>query len=280
MAIIKKSRREIELMRGAGRLVHEVLEAIRAAVRPGITTGELNDIADEMIRSAGAKALFKGQTMRQAKMPFPSAICASVNEEVVHGIPGARVLREGDIISVDVGVQLDGYCGDSASTIPVGRIDPEVQRLLDVTERTLQIALDETRAGRAWSEVAARMEDYACRARFSVVRDFVGHGIGTELHEDPQVPNFVERRAADGKGRRKRSRLGGVVDRFAKPVDLVLETGLVIAVEPMINMGTEKVKYADELGWTVTTADGRPSAHFEHTLAVTPDGVDVLTDGR
>ncbi len=261
MAIIKKSRREIELMRAAGRLVHQVLAAIRAAVEPGVTTEALDRIADEMIGSAGAEALFRGQRTPQAKMPYPSAICASVNEEVVHGIPGSRVLKEGDIISVDVGVRLDGYCGDSATTIPVGAISPQAQRLLDVTEHALQIAVEEVTPGRRWSEVAGRMQRYAERAGFSVVRDFVGHGIGRELWEDPKVPNFV--------------------DKHLRQHDIHLEPGLVIAVEPMVNAGTTKVEYAaDGNGWCVVTRDGKWAAHFEHMLAVTEDGVDVLSDGR
>jgi len=261
MAIIKKSRREIELMRAAGRLVHEILTAIRAAVRVGTTTQELDAIAEEMIRSAGAEALFKGQTTPQAKAPYPSAICTSVNEEVVHGIPGPRRLREGDIISVDVGVRLAGYCGDAATTIPVGGISPQVRRLLEVTERALHIAVEQTRPGRRWGEVAWQIQRYVEGAGFSIVRDFVGHGIGREMHEDPKVPNFVDRRG--------------------KAQDTRLEPGLVLAVEPMVNMGTAKVKYAEDgRGWTVVTQDGKWAAHFEHTIAVTEGGADVLTDGR
>lgn len=262
MAIIRKSRREIELMRAAGRLVYEILGAIRAAAAPGVTTAELDAIAEEMIASAGAEALFKGQQTPQAKIPYPSAICASVNEELVHGVPGPRVLKEGDIVSIDVGVRLNGYCGDSAVTLPIGEIGPQAQRLLDVTERVLGIAIEEVGPGRRWSEIARRMQRYAEQANFSVVRDFVGHGIGREMWEDPKVPNFV--------------------DRKLKQNDIQLEPGLVIAVEPMINAGTAKVAYdpKDVTGWTVVTLDGKLAAHFEHMLAVTEEGVDVLTDGR
>jgi len=261
MAIIRKSRQEIELMRASGRLVHEILTAIRAAVKPGVSTGELDRIADEMIGSAGAEALFKGQKTAQAKMPYPSAICASVNEEVVHGIPGPRALDAGDIVSVDVGVRLNGYCGDSAVTIPVGEVSPQAQRLMEVTRHLLEIAMEQMGPGRRWSEVAGKMQASAEQAGFSVVRDFVGHGIGREMWEDPKVPNFVDRRHRQN--------------------DIHLEPGLVLAVEPMVNAGTSKVQYApDGLGWTVVTRDGKLAAHFEHTLAVTEDGVEVLTDGR
>ncbi len=260
MAIVRKSRQEIEKMRVAGRLVHGVLRAVRDAVAPGVQTAALNEIAEEMIRTADAEALFRGQRTPQAKMPYPSAICASVNEEVVHGLPGPRELQEGDIVSIDVGVRLGGFCGDSATTIPVGRISPQAQRLMDVTEHVLQIAIDEMRPGGRWSEVAGRMERYAVDAGFSVVRDFVGHGIGREMHEDPKVPNFV--------------------DRHLKQNDIKLEPGLVLAVEPMITAGTHKVQYAsDGTGWTIVTRDGKWAAHFEHTLAMTEDGVEVLTDG-
>jgi methionyl aminopeptidase len=261
MAIIRKSRREIELMRAAGRLVHEILTAIAEAVRPGTTTRELDALAEEMIRRAGAEALFKGQKTPQAKVPYPSVICTSVNEEVVHGIPGPRPLKEGEIVSVDVGVRLAGYCGDAATTFPVGKVAPPVRRLLDVTEHALQIAVESTRPGGRWSDVARQMQQYVEGAGFSVVRDFVGHGIGREMHEDPKVPNFVDKHGRQG--------------------DIRLEPGLVLAVEPMVNMGTAKVMYApDGLGWAVVTRDGRWAAHFEHTLAVTEKGADVLTDGR
>ncbi len=248
-------------MRHAGRLVHQILTAIRQAVRPGVTTADLDRIADEMIGQAGAEALFKGQQTPQAKMPYPSAICTSVNDEVVHGVPGSRVLDEGDIISVDCGVRLDGFCGDSATTIPVGSISHEAQRLLDVTQQALEIAIRESRPGGKWSDVAGQMQRHAEQAGFGVVKDFVGHGIGRQMWEDPKVPNFV--------------------DRHLKQHDIRLEPGLVIAVEPMINAGTSKVQYADDgTGWTVVTRDGRWAAHFEHMLAITEDGVEVLSNGH
>jgi len=178
-----------------------------------------------------------------------------VNEEVVHGIPGIRVLAEGDIISVDCGVRLDGYCGDAAITVPVGKVAPEIQRLIDVTREALDVAVREIRPGRKWSDVARQMQKKVEQAGFSVVREFVGHGIGRSLHEDPKVPNFVE--------------------RGARTFDLV--PGLTLAVEPMVNMGGADVCFGDSTGWTVVTRDRRWAAHFEHTIAVTDSGCDVLT---
>ena len=245
-------------MRQAGRVVHRALEAIRQRIEPGVTTASLNETAERIIRQSGADALFRGVRVPQAKFPFPAAICASVNDEVVHGIPGDRILRVGDVVSVDCGVRLNGFCGDSATTIPVGTIDPQRARLLEVTERALAIAIETIRPGLWWSDVAGRMQSHVESAGFSVVREFVGHGIGREMHEDPKVPNYVDRRGGDFR----------------------LEPGMVLAVEPMVNVGSEKVMYGDASGWTVRTADGTASAHFEHTLAVVDGGVEVLTDGR
>lgn len=259
MAVLK-SPREIELMRGAGRVVFSVLQKLRETVRPGVTTGELGQIAEEMIVSAGGVPLFKGVQTPNTKFPFPSAICASVNEEVVHGIPGDRILKDGDIISVDCGVLLRGYCGDSATTLAVGRIDREAQRLLDVTSGALEIAVQEMKPGRWWSEVATAIQSHVESAGFSVVREFVGHGIGQEMHEEPKVPNYS--------------------DRKQRKDDFRLEPGLVLAVEPMVNAGGREVKSGDWTGWPQVTKDGRSSAHFEHTIAVTTTGVDILTDGR
>lgn len=247
-------------MRAAGRVVYQVLQRLREVVRPGVTTGELGRIADEMISSAGGQPLFRGVQTPNTKFPFPAAICASVNEQVVHGIPGDRVLREGDIISVDCGVRLRGYCGDSATTIPVGRVSRETQRLLDVTSQSLDLAIREMRPGRMWSEVASLIQSLVEDAGYSVVREFVGHGIGQQLHEEPKVPNYADRKSRKG--------------------DFRLEPGLVIAVEPMVNAGTREVKAGDWTGWPQVTRDAGWSAHFEHTLAMTPTGVDILTDGR
>ena len=259
-AIILKSLREIELMRVAGDLVYRALSEVRKQAVPGVTTGQLNTLAEEMIEAAGAKALFKGVTHPSAKFPFPAALCTSINEEIVHGVPGDRKLREGDVLSVDCGVKLKGYCGDSATTIAIGEVGGDVRKLLATTSHVLDIAIREMKPGRLWSEIASQMQKHAERNGFSVVRDFVGHGIGQEMHEDPKVPNY-----SDAKMRRD---------------DFELQPGMVLAVEPMVNIGTSRVMYADDDGWTVITKDRKCSAHFEHTIAVTDRGADVLTDGR
>lgn len=254
-----KSAREIEQMRTAGKLVFEVLSRVREQVRPGITTGELNTLAEEIIASAGAIALFKGVETAQSKFPFPSALCTSVNEEVVHGVPGDRVLSEGDIISVDCGVRLNGYCGDSATTIPVGTVPEEVRHLLDVTSAALDVAIAEIREGVRWSTVAKAIQRYVESNELSVVRDFVGHGIGQEMHEEPKLPNYWDRRQ--------------------EKYDTVLRAGMVLAVEPMVNIGSPRVAYGDSSCWPVVTKDGKWAAHFEHSMAVTKNGVTILTNG-
>jgi methionyl aminopeptidase len=222
-----------------------------------MTTGELDRLATQMAADAGAQTLFKGVRSPGAKKAFPGAICASVNHEVVHGIPSDETeLCEGDVLSVDFGVKIRGYCGDSAVTIPIGSIAPETQRLLDVTQEVLAIAVREVRPGIRWSQVARQMQKHAEQAGYGVVRDFVGHGIGTQMHEDPRVPNFVSRELlAD---------------------DIYLTEGMVLAIEPMINAGTPAVKTLAN-GWTVVTVDGSCSAHFEHTVAITKNGSDILT---
>ncbi len=246
-------------MRQAGRLVWRVLERMEELVGPGVTTGELNAVAEEMIVRAGGRALFKGVRTPHAKTAFPAALCTSVNEEVVHGIPGERKLKAGDIVSVDCGVKLNGYCGDSARTFPVGRVDERVKRLLDATRGSLELAIREIRAGRMWSEIARQMQAFVEREGFSVVREFVGHGIGRDMHEEPKVPNFH--------------------DRSQKKSDFLLETGLTLAIEPMVNLGGAGVRYAHPDRWVVVTRDGSLAAHFEHTVAVTENGAAVLTDG-
>jgi methionyl aminopeptidase len=244
-------------MHQAGAVVGGVLSKLQEVAEPGMTTGDLDALALKMADEAGADALFKGVRSPQARRPFPGAICASINDEVVHGIPSKeRVLRDGDILSVDFGVRLNGYCGDAAVTIPVGSISPERQRLLDVTKATLDIAIEASKPGVRWSQVAGKMQRYAEAAGFSVVRDFVGHGIGTRMHEDPKVPNFVsEELLAD---------------------DILLKPGMVLAVEPMVNAGSYAVRTLGN-GWTVVTKDGKSSAHFEHTIAVLASGCEVLT---
>lgn len=258
--VVIKSPREIELMRAAGRIVHSLLEELGGRVRPGVTTGELDARADELIRAAGGTALFKGVRHKQAKIPFPACICASVNEEVVHGIPGTRALAAGDIISIDCGVRLRGYCGDAACTFAVGNVSPVVQKLLKVTLQALDLAVQEIRPGRRWSQIARQMQRLVEDQGFGVVREFCGHGIGQEMHEAPNIPNYH--------------------DRGQRDVDFDLQPGMTLAIEPMVTAGQADVRMADKLGWTVVTKDGSRAAHFEHTVAVTADGADVLTDGR
>jgi methionyl aminopeptidase len=257
MAITLRSRREIELLRRAGAVVADVLSKLQEIAAPGLTTADLDAVALQMTAEAGAEALFKGVRGPQTKVPFPGAICASVNEQVVHGIPSRdSVLREGDILSIDFGVRLDGYCGDAAITVPIGEVSAERRRLTEVTKQVLDIAIAKMRPGARWSQIAGVMQRHAESAGFSVVRDFVGHGIGTRMHEDPKVPNFVSDELLDN--------------------DIVLAEGMVMAVEPMINAGGYAVKTLSN-GWTVVTRDGKSSAHFEHTIAVTKNGCDVLT---
>lgn len=260
MAITLRSRREIELMRQAGAVVADVLSKLQKIAVPGVTTGHLDRVAMQMTVEAGAEALFKGVRNPQARMPFPGAICTSINEQVVHGIPSdTAVLRAGDILSIDFGVRLNGYCGDAALTVPIGAVSAENRRLVETTREMLSIAVARARPGVRWSEIAARMQRHAESAGFSVVRDFVGHGIGTKMHEDPKVPNFVsDELLAD---------------------DIVLVEGMVLAVEPMVNAGTSAVRTLGN-GWTVVTKDGRCSAHFEHTMAVVNGGCEVLTRTR
>ena len=260
MAIELKTPQQIERMRHAGRIVRRVLDRLGEMIVPGVTTEQLDAEADQLCRSQGAECLFKGVPGRGGAGPFPGSICASVNEEVVHGIPSAdRVVRDGQIVSIDFGVRLDGWCGDAAETFVVGRVDEEVQRLVDVTRNCLVLAVRMVRPQRYWSEVAAAMQEYVESEGFSVVREFVGHGIGRAMHEDPKVPNFVSRELQVN--------------------DILLQPGLVLAVEPMVNMGSPGVECAPD-GWTVVTADRLPSAHFEHTIAITAAGPDVLTNGR
>ena len=243
-----KSPREIERMKGASRIVAEILLELREIVREGITTAEIDRLAEEMTLKRNARPAFKGYR------GFPASICISINDEVVHGIPSPkRTLKRGDVVGLDFGVVFDGFFGDSAVTIPIGEIPPEVRNLLTVTERALYSAIEAAIPGNYISDVSAAVQKHADEHHFGIVREFCGHGIGRALHEDPPVLNYVQ----SGKGPK------------VKP-------GLVIAIEPMINLGTEKVKILED-GWTVVTMDGRPSAHFEHTIAITPDGPEILT---
>ena len=241
-------------MRQAGLVVWGAHQVAERMIRPGVTTGEIDAAIEQFFDEKGAVPLFKGVP---GKVPFPAVTCISVNEEVVHGIPGSRKLKEGDVVSVDTGCKLHGWCGDSAMTYPVGKIHSEVRRLLDITLGTLNLAIELMGVKKRWSEVAAEMERYVRDSGFYVVESFVGHGIGREMHEDPQVPNFVS----------SQLRRGG---------DFDLKPGLVLAVEPMVNMGTKRVKALSD-HWTQVTLDGKPSAHFEHTIAITKDGPVRLT---
>lgn len=260
MPITLRSSREIEMLRNAGMVVANVLSKLKECAKPGVSTAELDEIALEMAHQAGAIALFKGVPCPYMNRPFPGAICASVNEQLVHGIPSRDViLQEGDILSVDYGVKLNGYCGDSAITVGIGRIAPDRQKLLDVTKRLLDIAVENMSPGVRWSAIARLMEETAKQAGFSIVKEYVGHGIGTEMHEDPKVPNFVSRELLNN--------------------DIVLKKGMILAVEPMVNMGKAGVKTLSD-GWTVVTKDKKCSAHFEHTIAVVEGGCDVLTSGN
>ncbi|MEJ2647900.1 MAG: type I methionyl aminopeptidase [Sedimentisphaerales bacterium] len=257
MAITLRSPREIELMRQAGAVVADVLLKLKEKSKPGVNTAYLNDIAMQMVRETGAEALFKGVRSPLAKIPFPGAICTSVNEQLVHGIPSDKTnLHDGDILSIDFGVRLNGYCGDSAITIPIGEISREKRRLMDLTKSLLDIAIEKAAPNVKWSQIAAVMQEKAESAGFSVVRDFVGHGIGTNMHEDPKVPNFVSRELLAN--------------------DIVLTEGMVIAVEPMVNAGSSAVRTLRN-GWTVVTKDKKCSAHFEHTIAIVENGCEVLT---
>jgi methionine aminopeptidase, type I len=250
-----KSKRQIEKMRAAGLLVWHAHQIGAALSRPGMTTGEIDKRMERFFLDHGAQPLFKGVPGR---VPFPATCCMSVNEEVVHGIPGRRVLKEGDILSIDTGCRFDGWCGDAAVTHPIGKIATDTQKLLDVTRRVLEIAIEAIPSCEYWTEVARQMEKEVIDNGFSVVESLVGHGIGREMHEDPQVPNYV------------------CSEFFRVGADFKLQPGLVIAVEPMVNMGSKRVTLQKD-HWTMSTIDRKPSAHFEHTLAITEDGVLVLT---
>lgn len=259
MSITLRSQREIEKLRNAGRVVAGVLSKLKEYAKPGVSTGELNDIAMEMTQQAGGIALFKGVPCPYMNKPFPGGICASVNEQLVHGIPSKKVvLREGDILSVDFGVKLGGYCGDSAFTVGIGKISPQRQALLDVTKGLLDLAIEHMAPGVKWSMIAGLMEQMVKETGFSIVKDYVGHGIGTDMHEDPKVPNFVSKELLKD--------------------DIILKEGMVLAVEPMVNIGKPGVRTLPD-GWTVVTKDKKCSAHFEHTIAVVSHGCDILTAG-
>jgi methionyl aminopeptidase len=248
-----KSTREIGLMREAGKLVAEALRLCRAMARPGTRTIDIDQAVEALYRQHGAIPLFKGYPGR---VPFPAVTCISVNEEVVHGIPGPRQLREGDLLKIDTACKLNGWCADAAITVPIGEVTPEKRRLIEVGEEVLRVAMVEMGRRRWWSEVAIAMQKVVESAGFSVVTQYVGHGIGRIMHESPQVPNFYSREL--------------------KKQDFRLEEGLVLAVEPMVNMGRADTDTRRD-HWTVVTRDGLPSVHVEHTLALTREGVYVVT---
>jgi methionyl aminopeptidase len=251
-----KTAEQIAQMRKAGLLVWEAHQIAAAMVRPGVTTGAINATVEDFLAANNATPLFKGVP---GVVPFPAAACISVNQEVVHGIPGHRVLRDGDIVSIDIGVKRNGWCGDAAVTHPVGSIDPVAQRLLDVTEETLRLAIGWMTEKRRWSQVARELEKYARSAGFAMAEGLAGHSIGRAMWEGLHLPNH--------------SSLA-----YERTQDFTLEPGLVVAVEPMVNAGTGRVKtLADH--WTVVTEDGLPSAHFEHTIALTRQGPAILTAG-
>lgn len=245
--IICKSERELSYMRDAGRVVAETFAELERSVKVGISTGELDLLAEDFIISKGARPAFKGL------YGFPATICASLNEEVVHGIPGLRKLKDGDIISIDLGAEINGYFGDSAITYPVGDVSSEVMRLIRVTEEALYLGIDRARAENRLSDISYAVQSHAEKSGFSVVRDYVGHGIGSSMHEEPQVPNFGK----PGRGPR-------------------LKEGMTLAIEPMINMGTYEVRTLSN-NWTVVTLDDKLSAHFEHTVAITGGEPEILT---
>ncbi len=239
-------------MRESNRIACEVLDLIEKHVRPGVKTIELDRLAEDHIRSQGAIPAFKGYRQGNSS-PYPGSICTSVNQEVVHGIPGERILKEGDILSVDVGINKNGFFGDSARTFPIGKIDTETERLLKITREALFIGIAEARAGNRVHDISAAIQEYVEAAGYNVVRELVGHGIGRSLHEEPAVPNYGKR----GTG-------------------MKLVDGMVLAIEPMVNGGTFRVKVAKD-GWTIVTADGRPSAHYEHTVIVRNGEAEILS---
>lgn len=253
--IIRKSQAELEKMRRSGLLVSKILEQLAAMVEPGVTTADLESTAEKMMADAGARPAFKGYYTQAAGVRYPFVLCTSVNEEIIHGMPSKkRMLKEGDIVSIDTGVQLDGYFGDSAVTVPVGEVSEGTEKLLRVTREALDLAIDKMRVGNRLFDVCGAVEQHVTAAGFSVVREFVGHGIGTSLHEEPQVPNYVDRRNENPR----------------------LKEGMVLAIEPMVNAGRPDSKVLPDR-WTAVTKDGSRSAHFEHCVAVTNNGPWVLT---
>jgi methionyl aminopeptidase len=253
--IVRKTKTEIEKMRKAGLLVHDILKKIGAMVQEGVSTWDLELAAVKMMEDAGAKPAFKGYYVPAAGERYKFVLCTSVNNEVVHGMPSPkRVLAPGDVVSIDTGVSLDGWYGDSAMTVGVGEINEEAKRLLKVTEESLELAIDQVREGRRLFDICETVEKHVTKSGFSIVREYVGHGIGTQLHEEPQIPNYVDRRNENPR----------------------LREGMVLAIEPMVNSGRPETRVLKDR-WTAVTKDGSYSAHFEHCVAVTDNGPYVLT---
>jgi methionyl aminopeptidase len=253
--IIRKTAAELDKMRRSGLLVWEILQKLGSMIVEGVTTQDLEALAEKMVADAGAKPAFKGYFVQSAGSKYPYVLCTSVNDEIVHGMPSAkRVLKKGDIVSIDTGVSLDGYFGDSAVTIAVGEISEPLRKLLDVTRESLELAIDKVRPGNRLFDICGTIEKHVVSNGFSVVREMVGHGIGTKLHEEPQIPNYVDRRNENPR----------------------LKEGMVLAIEPMVNLGRPEMKVKSDR-WTAVTSDGKPSAHFEHCVAVTANGPWVLT---
>lgn len=254
-----KSAREIGLMRESGKIVAEALRLCREMAKPGVRTYQIDQAVEALYARYGAMPLFKGYGGTNPKVPFPACTCLSINEQVVHGIPGQRELREGDLLKVDTACKLNGWCADAAITVMIGNVRPERRRLVEAGERVLQIAIEELPKRRWWSEIASRMQRHAEDLGYSMVEQYVGHGIGRIMHENPQVPNYVVRSMKE-----------------LRKVDFKLEPGLVLAIEPMLNMGKSETRCLND-HWTVVTKDGLPSVHVEHTLALTAEGVIVVT---
>ncbi len=253
--IVRRSPVELDKLRRSGLLVYQILQDLKGMVSEGITTQDLEEAAVKMIADAGAKPAFKGYYSQAAGTKYPFVLCTSVNEEVVHGMPSAkRKLKSGDIVSIDTGVQVDGYFGDSAVTVPVGEVSDSVKRLLKVTEESLELAIDQVRAGNRLFDICGTVEKHVVSNGFSIVREFVGHGIGTSLHEEPQIPNYVDRNSENPR----------------------LKPGMVLAIEPMVNAGKPDTKVLSDR-WTAVAKDGSFSAHFEHMVAVTDNGPWVLS---
>jgi methionyl aminopeptidase len=254
-----KSPRELGFMREAGKVVAAAHRLVREMAKPGVKTIAIDRAVEDLYRQHGAIPLFKDYRVANIKVPFPACTCLSINEQVVHGIPGARELKSGDILKVDTACKLNGWCADAAATLPIGDVRPELQRLIKTAWETLEIAIVEIGRRRWWSEIALRMQQHVERNGYTAVEQYVGHGIGRIMHEAPQVPNYV--------------------NHEIKKNDFRLEPGLVIAVEPMLNMGRADVDTQRD-HWTVVTRDRLPSAHVEHTLAITAGGVEILTAGE